>query len=335
MDRHRWKRHSASGMECAETKLAMGQTSRVGGGAGLSHQLSQALTQSVSPSALEEAAGFGRWWFDPRTSQTVLSALAARYLNVESLHHSGLDSCFIHVVSDDMLGLIAQLPSSAQRTPPIDFRVISPVEGMRWLRMAHLPPDWGAYWAAEMGAGAGLPRLAILDAAGFAELKVHVNMAAPEFTNKNLPDELHTLVGAYGLQPHRLSLELTEGMLMTRPDQVIPVMRALRQLGFGISLDDFGMGHSSLVLLKNLPISSLKIDRSFVRDLPHQRTDRVIVKTIVDLGCQMGLQVIAEGVETAPQLEILRQAGCSLIQGYLMDRPMGLPALVEKYHARN
>ena len=747
-----------------------------GTGLGLAQHLSQALTQGASPSALEEAAGFGRWWFDPASSQMVLSALAARYLNVEALHHTGLDSCFIHVVSDDMLGLIAQLPHGAQRRAPSDFRVISPVEGLRWLRLVHLPQepanpglvsgilsditplkhaamrerlgfelteflvgthplgdaitnviqlicknlgwDWGAYWAAEslpldesprlsckyfwhqpeldlasfgaesasrsLAPGEGLvgavwqsgqpdwvedmvndlrfsqrtndrecklwsgyvfpvtyvsadghthspgvlefysclsrqpeaqlPKvsasigafiaqmaqriehqatilylaqvdaltglanrnhfhelvsqacaaatkddtafglafidldrfkpindafgheagnavlrefaqrlqalapegskvgrlggdefalliptdaladaahllesilqaarapfvyegieltvsasvgvstfpqcgnscpallqsadaamyriknngrngchfssisnthalaeqqssiaqrlaletelhhaldgnglclvyqpifdishgrlesiealvrwrkpdgtmvppdvfipiaeqshlivqigkwvlgqacrdLAILDAAGFTDLKVHVNMAAPEFTNKSLPEELHALVGAFGLEPNRLSLELTEGMLMKRPDQVIPVMRALRQLGFGISLDDFGMGHSSLALLKNLPISSLKIDRSFVRDLPHQRNDRAIVKTIVDLGCQMDLEVIAEGVETQPQLDILRQAGCSLIQGYLLERPMALADLLSKYPA--
>jgi diguanylate cyclase (GGDEF)-like protein len=765
--------------ETTHPTLGSGFTPKApGSGARLAEQLSRALTQGASPSALEEAAGFGRWWFDPASSQMVLSSSAARFLHVEALHHTGLDSCFVHVVSDDMLGLIARLPLGAQYTYPTDFRVISPVEGMRWLRLAHLPQDpanpgvasgivsditplkhaamrerlgfeltgflvgthslgdaitnviqlicknlgwdWGAYWAAEspaqdasprlackyfwhqpeldlasfgaesasrsLAAGEGLvgavwqsgqpdwvedmvndlrfsqrtndrecrlwsgyvfpvtyvsadghthspgvlefysclsrqpeaqlPKvsasigafiaqmaqriehqttilylaqvdaltgltnrnhfhdlvgeacataargatafglafidldrfkpindafgheagnavlqefaqrlralapdgsqvsrlggdefamlipthalpgaahlvesilqaarapflyegieltvsasvgvstfpqcgdtcaallqsadaamyriknngrngchfssisnthalaeqqssiaqrlaletelhhaldgnglclvyqpifdisrgqlesiealvrwrkpdgtvvppdvfipiaeqshlivrigkwvlgqacrdLAILDAAGFADLKVHVNMAAPEFSNKSLPDELLALVGAYGLQPHRLSLELTEGMLMTRPDQVIPVMRSLRQLGFGISLDDFGMGHSSLALLKNLPISSLKIDRSFVRDLPHQRNDRAIVKTIVDLGLQMGLAVIAEGVETAPQLEILRQAGCSLIQGYLLDRPMGLAALLEKYPSGN
>ncbi len=743
---------------------------------GFSQYLSQALTQSASPSALEEAAGFGRWWFDPSSSQIVLSALSARYLNVDSLHHSGLDSCFVHVVSDDMLGLIEQLSRGSLRATKSDFRVISAIDGMRWLRMTHLPQDvvnpglvsgiiadvtplkhgamrerlgfelteflvgthplgdaitnviqlicknlgwdWGAYWAAgpsvpgvpphltckyfwhqpeldlssfgaesarlSLAPGEGLvgtvwqngqpdwvedmvndlrfsqrtndrecklwsgyvfpvtyasadghthspgvlefysclsrqpeaqlPKvsasigafiaqmaqriehqatilylaqvdaltglvnrnhfhelvsqacadasqdhtafglafidldrfkpindafgheagnqvlrefsqrlralapddakvgrlggdefallipshampdaaqlvenilqaarapfvyegieltvsasvgvstfpqsgdncpallqsadaamyriknngrngchfssisnthalaaqqssiaqrlaletelhhaldgnelrlvyqpifdianerlasiealirwhkpdgstvppdvfipiaeqshlivqigkwvlgqacrdLSILDAAGFTALKVHVNMAAPEFTNKDLPEQLHALVGAFGLEPHRLSLELTEGMLMKRPDQVIPVMRALRQLGFGISLDDFGMGHSSLALLKNLPISSLKIDRSFVRDLPQQRNDRAIVKTIVDLGSQMGLAVIAEGVETQPQLDILRQSGCTLIQGYLLDRPMALADLLVKYPA--
>lgn len=176
--------------------------------------------------------------------------------------------------------------------------------------------------------------LAAFRAAGLQDVVVHVNMAASEFANSGLPSELMAQLKTFGLQPTDLSLELTEGMLMKRPDQVIPVMRALRQLGFGISLDDFGMGHSSLALLKNLPISSLKIDRSFVRDLSHQRNDRAIVKTIVDLGRHMGLEVIAEGVETAPQLAILQQSGCVLIQGYLLDRPMGIAELLAKYPAR-
>lgn len=182
-------------------------------------------------------------------------------------------------------------------------------------------------------AGQACRDLAILRAAHFKDLKVHVNMAASEFSSKNLADELCALVGAFGLEANSLSLELTEGMLMKRPDQVIPVMHTLRHLGFGISLDDFGMGHSSLALLKNLPISSLKIDRSFVRDLAHQRNDRAIVKTIADLGCQMGLEVIAEGVETEPQLDILRHAGCSLIQGYLLGRPMALAELLAIHSA--
>lgn len=175
--------------------------------------------------------------------------------------------------------------------------------------------------------------LATLRAAHFSNLKVHVNMAASEFASSTLPEEMRAQVAAFDLAPRNLSLELTEGMLMKRPDQVIPVMRSLRHMGFGISLDDFGMGHSSLALLKNLPISSLKIDRSFVRDLPHQRNDRAIVKTIVDLGRHMELEVIAEGVETAPQLEILTQSGCSLIQGYLLNRPMTLGELLAKYPA--
>ncbi|WP_296444916.1 putative bifunctional diguanylate cyclase/phosphodiesterase [Rhodoferax sp. UBA5149] len=175
--------------------------------------------------------------------------------------------------------------------------------------------------------------LATLRCADFKNLKVHVNMAASEFMSSTLPQELRALATAFDLDPRNLSLELTEGMLMKRPDQVIPVMRTLRQLGFEISLDDFGMGHSSLALLKNLPISSMKIDRSFVRDLTYQSNDRAIVKTIVELGRQMHLDVIAEGVETASQLKILQQSGCTLIQGFLLSRPLSLADLLTKYPA--
>lgn len=173
--------------------------------------------------------------------------------------------------------------------------------------------------------------LAAMREANFQSLNVHVNMAASEFANSSLPDELLTQLAVFNLAPSNLTLELTEGMLMKRPDQVIPVMRALRRLDFGISLDDFGMGHSSLSLLKNLPISSLKVDRSFVRDVQAQGRDRAIVKTIVELGQQIGLSVIAEGIETGGQLDVLQQCNCSLIQGYLLARPMGLSDLIQQY----
>ena len=173
--------------------------------------------------------------------------------------------------------------------------------------------------------------LATLRQAGFAGLKVHVNMAATEFANSALPENLRQLTASLGIDPSSISLELTEGMLMKHPEQVVRVMHDLRKLGFEISLDDFGMGHSSLSMLKNLPISSMKVDRSFVRDLPTQARDRAIVNTIVDLGQHMGLDVIAEGVETQPQLDVLRQTGCTLIQGFLLSRPLSLQDLLLRF----
>ncbi|MDR7305093.1 EAL domain-containing protein [Rhodoferax saidenbachensis] len=173
--------------------------------------------------------------------------------------------------------------------------------------------------------------LATLRAAGFDGLKVHVNMAATEFANSALPEELRQLTASLGVDPSNISLELTEGMLMKHPEQVVRVMHDLRKLGFEISLDDFGMGHSSLSMLKNLPISSMKVDRSFVRDLPTQERDRAIVNTIVGLGQHMRLDVIAEGVETLPQLAVLREAGCTLIQGFLLSRPLSLQDLLVQF----
>ena len=156
-------------------------------------------------------------------------------------------------------------------------------------------------------------------------------MAATEFANRALPENLRQLTASLGVDPSSLSLELTEGMLMKNPEQVVGVMHDLRKLGFDISLDDFGMGHSSLSMLKNLPIASMKVDRSFVRDLPTQERDRAIVNTIVDLGQHMRLDVIAEGVETQPQLALLRNAGCTLIQGFLLSKPLGLQALMAQF----
>ncbi|HNJ87330.1 MAG TPA: bifunctional diguanylate cyclase/phosphodiesterase, partial [Agitococcus sp.] len=167
-----------------------------------------------------------------------------------------------------------------------------------------------------------------LQQSGFKDLQLNVNMAALEFTNPSLPYELNEIAEQCGLAPRYLCLEITEGMIMRQPDKVIGVMRSLRKLGFKISLDDFGVGHSSLTRLKVLPISSLKIDRSFVMGLPDDRGDRAIVRTILDLGKHMHLAVVAEGVETDRQLSYLRQFGCHLIQGYVLSKPLSIRALL-------
>lgn len=176
--------------------------------------------------------------------------------------------------------------------------------------------------------------LAALHRAGLPELKVNVNMAAAEFINASLPQELSAVIEACGIKARHLCLELTEGMLMKQPEKVIPVMRMLRQHGFHISLDDFGIGHSSLSRLKKLPITSLKIDRSFVSGLPQDRGDGAIVRTILELGRHMHLSVVAEGVETDAQLVYLAQFGCALVQGYLLSRPLPIEKIMALHQAQ-
>jgi len=173
--------------------------------------------------------------------------------------------------------------------------------------------------------------LALLHRSGFPELQVNVNMSASEFLSTSLPDELLNIVHASGLTTHHICLELTENMVMQHADKVIPIMESLRKRGFHIGLDDFGTGHSSLSRLKQLPISSLKIDRSFVKGLPSDEGDCAIVRTIFDLGHHMGLQIIAEGVETDAQLNFLRQFGYPWMQGFLLGRPMGVNDLIARY----
>jgi len=170
--------------------------------------------------------------------------------------------------------------------------------------------------------------LAFLHQHGFADLQVNINMAAPEFVDANLPEELLSILNRFGLSSHYVCLELTEGLVMKQPEKVIPVMKALRQLGFKISLDDFGMGYSSLWRLKKLPISSIKIDHSFIKGLPSDRGDCAIVRTMLDLGRHMNLLVVAEGVETDAQMVFLRQFGCILIQGFVMSKPKPLLELM-------
>jgi diguanylate cyclase (GGDEF)-like protein len=173
--------------------------------------------------------------------------------------------------------------------------------------------------------------LSTLYQADFHGLKVHVNMAAAEFTNNELPNVLSELASSHCIPPSSITLELTEGMLMKQPEQVIAVMHKLRRLGFEISLDDFGMGHSSLSMLKNLPITSIKIDRSFVRDIAENPSDHAIAKTILALGSHLQLDVIAEGIETEAQLAKLKSEGCHLIQGYLLSKPLCLDRLISSY----
>ena len=169
--------------------------------------------------------------------------------------------------------------------------------------------------------------LPLMHAAGMKNVKVHINMAAPEFIDSELPAELMAVVRQAGISPRHLCLELTESVVMSDPEKSIAIMDELQRLGFDISLDDFGMGYSSLSMLKQLPISTLKIDRLFVGGVPHERTDCAIVRAILDLGRNMKIRVIAEGVETDAQMSFLRQYNCHM-QGFLLGRPLSISQLI-------
>ncbi|MEB0138097.1 MULTISPECIES: EAL domain-containing protein [unclassified Undibacterium] len=172
--------------------------------------------------------------------------------------------------------------------------------------------------------------LPLMHAAGMMHMQVHINMAAPEFLDSELPAELMRIVSQAGITSDNICLELTESAVMSQPEKSIPIMRELTSLGFSISLDDFGIAYSSLSLVKRLPLSSLKIDRLFISGVPHDRDDCAIVRAILELGRNMKIGVIAEGVETDAQLSFLRQFGCP-VQGYLLGRPMSVTALIARH----
>ena len=156
---------------------------------------------------------------------------------------------------------------------------------------------------------------------GYTDLRVAVNLSARQFRS-DLPDIVGRVLRDTALPPHLLELELTESLLMERPELARTILNKLRNLGNHLSIDDFGTGYSSLSYLKHFPIDRLKIDRSFVKDLNVDPDDAIIVEAIIALAHGLRLNVVAEGVETAEQLEFMRRRGCDEIQGYVVARPM-------------
>ncbi len=157
-----------------------------------------------------------------------------------------------------------------------------------------------------------------------AHLTIAVNVSARQFHQDNFVDQVMAVLKSTGANPQRLKLELTESLLVLNVDTIIEKMLALKALGVTFSLDDFGTGYSSLSYLKRLPLDQLKIDQSFVRDILIDSDDATIAKMIIELAGSLGLEVIAEGVETQGQRDFLAAQGCRVYQGYLFSRPLPL-----------
>jgi len=157
-----------------------------------------------------------------------------------------------------------------------------------------------------------------------AHLTVAVNVSARQFHHKDFVDQVLAVLESTGANPKRLKLELTESLLVSNIEDVIAKMSALKGQGVGFSLDDFGTGYSSLSYLKRLPLDQLKIDISFVRDILTDPSAAAIAKTVIDLAENLGLTVIAEGVEVEGQRDLLARHGCHAYQGYLFSLPLPL-----------
>ncbi|HUX82880.1 MAG TPA: PAS domain S-box protein [Halothiobacillus sp.] len=157
---------------------------------------------------------------------------------------------------------------------------------------------------------------------GLAPVVLAVNLSAVQFRHPDLPDMVSRILDESGLQPEYLSLELTEGAILHDPQGAIAVMNNLHVRGVRMSIDDFGTGYSSLSYLKKFRVHKLKIDQSFVRDISTDPEDKAIVKAIINLAKNLGLQTIAEGVETLGQLEFLREHLCDEVQGYYYSKPL-------------
>jgi diguanylate cyclase (GGDEF)-like protein len=167
-----------------------------------------------------------------------------------------------------------------------------------------------------------------LVAAGRGDLTIAVNVSAMQFLSGELALDVPALLREFDVPAGVLELELTESLVMENPESVIEVMRELRQHGVLLSIDDFGTGYSSMAYLHRLPLDKLKIDKSFITRVEHEGHNAAICESILALARSFDLKVIAEGVETDPQLGWLREHGCDEVQGYLLARPMPFEAML-------
>jgi len=160
------------------------------------------------------------------------------------------------------------------------------------------------------------------EAAGLQPLPVAVNLSASQFRNRGLDVTIARIIAETGVNAGLIELELTESSLMHDPEEAARTLRHLESFGLKLSVDDFGTGYSSLAYLKRFPLDALKIDRAFVRDATTNPDDAAITKAIIQLAHTLGLRVVAEGVETPEQHELLRSLDCDEVQGFLFGRPM-------------
>ena len=250
--------------------------------------------------------------------------------------------------ADERLALVSDLRHAVRRQqlrlyyqPQIDAAdgTLAGVEALlRWQHPERglVPPDAFIPLAEECGLigelGAWVLAEAIRQASewrarGIGIPRVAVNLSPKQFSDPGLATRIETLLAEHALAPSGLELEITESTAMHDPEGTAATLRRLRSHGIRLALDDFGTGHSSLAVLRTLPFDLLKLDRSFVRHIPAAASDAAVAGTIITLARQLGLEVIAEGVEDEAQQTHLAEAGCHFLQGFLFSRPLPVAAL--------
>lgn len=151
--------------------------------------------------------------------------------------------------------------------------------------------------------------------------KIAVNLSAVQLTHTGLPQQIHQILMETGLPPARLEIELTETAVIKDRVQSLHIMRQIKALGVSVALDDFGTGYSSLDILRTFPFDKIKLDKSFTEELEHDHRSLAVVRAILALAKSLGIPVLAEGIETVQQLDLLRSEACDEGQGYYLGRP--------------
>lgn len=277
--------------------------------------------------AKSKEQGRNRWQlYGPEGSAGIEKRLLIEELMYDAIQNGEFEMHYQPLFHADSLSMVGVEALMRWRRPdgtsisPGEFIPIAEEGGLinflgKWsLRIAcHQVAEWNRQWGTDLVAS--------------------VNLSPRQFRHEDIVTMVNGALAESTLPPACLSLEITEGALMHNPREAEPVLGRLRASGVHISVDDFGTGYSSLAYLKRFPLTTLKIDYSFVRDLTDDPNDRAIVSMIVSLAREMELKVVAEGVETEEQLAILRAKGCDIIQGYLTGRPVPAGELASKVAA--
>ena len=256
-------------------------------------------------------------------------------VKMQSIERLTLENCLRQALARDEFSLHYQ--------PKVDLATgqITGVEALlRWTHAEHgmLPPGQFIPLAEETGLIVPIGRWALQEACaqnmawqrrGLRPVSMAVNLSPRQFIDENLLQDIDEALASSGMSPVLLQIEVTESMMMRDVPRAIRVLDAIRSRGIRIAIDDFGTGYSSMSLMKQFPIDTLKIDRSFVRDLPDDTEDRAIAQAIISMGQALGMTIVAEGVETVAQETFLRAHGCDEMQGFLFSRPLAAEALAD------
>jgi EAL domain-containing protein (putative c-di-GMP-specific phosphodiesterase class I) len=248
-----------------------------------------------------------------------------------SLHHASklaLESNLRRAIERSELELHYQAKVEA-----CSGRIVGVESLVRWNHpeLGLLLPDEFIPLAEEIGLVATLSKWVLTEAClqnfkwqeqGLPPLHIAVNMSARQFDDDDVLADTARILEETDMDPALLELEITESMMMYNPEKTIQILSELRKMGIRIAIDDFGIGYSSLSHLKQFPIDIIKIDRSFIQDIPGDEADEAIAAAIIAMGKSLKIDVVAEGVETAQQLEFLSHLGCKEIQGYFFSKPL-------------
>jgi diguanylate cyclase (GGDEF)-like protein len=251
-----------------------------------------------------------------------------REVKMQSIERLTLETSLRHALERNEFSLHYQ--------PKVDLvtRQITGVEALlRWTHPEHgmLPPAQFIPLAEETGLIVPIGRWVLKEACaqnmawqrrGLRPVSIAVNLSPRQFVDESLLHDIDEALAASGMSPVLLQLEVTESMVMRNVPRALKVLDAVQSRGIRLAIDDFGTGYSSMSLMKQFPIDTIKIDRSFVRDLPDDSEDQAIAQAIISMGKALGMTVVAEGVETPEQETFLRSHGCDEMQGFLFSRPV-------------